>query len=484
MRTNLERLISKGACIKYEDKCYESDDIFKRAYKLGNLLLSKLEKSNSICVAIYLERGEGVIISMLASLACGATYVLIEPDFPEERLQYILENADVGVIIANKEKHSKFEGREVICYEDIDNYQVATCNMEPLENEIAYICYTSGTTGMPKGVEVTRKALENFRVSMEQILNLKQGQSIACFTTCMFDIFYFESVVPIIIGMTVHLLSQEAVSNPRKIKKYLEKQDIDIVQMTPSRMQMLLFERKIENALKNIKTFVIGGEVFPISLLMNLKKYACNAQIYNFYGPTETTIWSTYKNVTKAEKITVGKPIHNTEVKIMKDGKPVTQGSAGEIYIGGTGLARGYKKMEVYTNEKYVYYQGTRYYRTGDSGAINEEGELVCYGRLDNQIKINGHRVECEDIENVIMQYEAIHQAVTYYIGNGIDKKLVVLYTAEKEVSSKEMINFLEQKLPNYMIPHIYVYCEKLYYNNNGKIDRKQNKEKYLTQVG
>lgn len=260
--------------------------------------------------------------------------------------------------------------------------------------------------------------------------------------------------------------------------KLIQDNEVDMVQMTPSRMQLLLNYDKELSCLKNVKEIMIGGESFPLSLLRRLKEKT-NAKIYNMYGPTETTIWSTVSDLTQKDRIDIGRPIKNTEVYIVDESLSILpEGQVGEIYIAGKGLARGYVGKNDLTIEKFIYLPqkpDVRVYRTGDMGRYLPDGDLEYLGRTDNQVKICGHRIELEEIESHLNQIDGIHQAVV--IASEIsetNKMLQAFYTSDTTLDQKEITDYLSSKLPEYMIPVRFKRVESFIQTANGKLDRKR----------
>lgn len=291
-------------------------------------------------------------------------------------------------ILTHKKYRKNFNEEKVIY---IDENETVDFREESNKSESAYILYTSGTTGIPKGVEVTREGLFNFIEGISEIIDFSAGKRIACFTTVSFDIFILESIMALYRGLVVVLANEDEQRNPRLMAKLIQDNEVDMVQMTPSRMQLLLNYDKELSCLKNVKEIMIGGESFPLSLLRRLKEKT-NAKIYNMYGPTETTIWSTVSDLTQKDRIDIGRPIKNTEVYIVDESLSILpEGQVGEIYIAGKGLARGYVGKNDLTIEKFIYLPqkpDVRVYRTGDMGRYLPDGDLEYLGRTDNQVKI------------------------------------------------------------------------------------------------
>ncbi len=277
-------------------------------------------------------------------------------------------------------------------------------------------------------------------------------------------------------GLTVVLANEDEQRNPKLMAKLIHDNAVDMIQMTPSRMQLLLNHDKDLSCLKNVKEIMIGGEPFPLKLLQTLQNKT-SAKIYNMYGPTETTIWSTVSDLTHKNRIDIGHPIINTEIYILDDNLSIlSNGQAGEICIAGKGLAKGYVGRNDLTAEKFICLPqkpDIRVYCTGDVGMYLPDGDLVCLGRTDNQIKIRGHRIELEEIEAHLNQIEGIDQSVVIVLQtNETDKVLEAFYISDSNISSKDIAEHLSAKLPLYMIPSAFKRVERFILNTNGKIDR------------
>lgn len=422
--------------------------------------IKKLKQNKSL---ILMKRSPDLICSICMCLEKGITYIPIDPTYPKDRLKYIIGNANPNDIISDVELDIKF----------IPSLQTIS-----VEKDVVYILYTSGTTGTPKGIKVTREGLFNFIEGISEIIDFSPGKRIACFTTVAFDIFFLESIMALYKGLTVVLANEDEQRNPRLMAKLIHDNAVDMVQMTPSRMQLLLNHDKELSCLKNVKEIMIGGEAFPLSLLKTLQAKT-NAKIYNMYGPTETTIWSTVSDLTQKDRIDIGRPIKNTEVYIVDESLSILpEGQVGEICIAGKGLARGYVGKNDLTIEKFIYLPqkpDVRVYRTGDMGRYLPDGDLEYLGRTDNQVKICGHRIELEEIESHLSQIDGIHQAVV--IASEIsetNKMLQAFYTSDTTLDQKEITDYLSSKLPEYMIPVKFKRVESFIQTANGKLDRKR----------
>ena len=428
----------------------------------GDFQFDLLQLNPSCLVAIQMHRNPELLFFITYLFKKKIPFLMIDPAYPEDRIRYMLENSKATIHITDN-----FTMRYLNEHKDTNSW-----------SDTAYVIYTSGTTGNPKGVIITRDALFNFVKGISEIIDFSSEKKIACLTTVSFDIIFLESIMALSKGLTVVLASEEEQYNPKLMAKLIQKNNVDMIQMTPSTMQLLLNYDKELSCLKDVKEIMIGGEPFPFSLLQILQKKT-TAKIYNMYGPTETTIWSAVSDLTCKKRIDIGHPIKNTEIYIVdKNLCILPNGQTGEICIAGQGLAKGYLDRDDLTTEKFVYLPqkpNVRVYRTGDLGRYLSDGELEYLGRTDNQVKIRGHRIELEEIEANLNQFEGINQSIVIVIETSkTDKVLKAFYTSDNHIETKDIISNLSQKLPDYMIPAIFKRVENFIYTGNGKIDRKK----------
>lgn len=442
--------------IIYKDNHYDKTDY-------NEFVKRHIDNPCIIKTMLIMRRTPELIFAMCMCLERNNTVIPIDPAYPKKHIDYIIKDSAPDKIISDIDSYN-------------DLFQEKRSNIT--QNDVAYILYTSGSTGHPKGVEVTYEALSNFIEGISETIDFSPGKRIACLTTISFDIFFLESIVALNKGLTVVLADEEEQRNPKLMAKFIKDNAVDIIQMTPSRMQLLLNYDKELICLKSVKEIMIGGEAFPFGLLQTLQEKT-TARIYNMYGPTETTIWSTISNLTYKDHIDIGRPIKNTEIYIMDDSLTLLpSGQIGEICIGGKGLAKGYVGRDDLTAEKFIYLPqkpNVRVYRTGDMGRHLPDGDLEYLGRTDNQVKIRGHRVELEEIESHLNQIKGIHQAVVIALEtNETDKILQAFYTSDATLNQKEITDYLSSKLPEYMIPVRFKRVESFLQTENGKIDRKR----------
>lgn len=454
-------------------------ELNKRANSLAYYLREQGIGRNDI-VGIMVNRSLEMIVSILAVLKSGACYIPIDPEYPQDRIEYMLNNSNSKMLLTFEKLQDKvnFDNKLFV---ELSN-ELYNSNKSNLENinepdDLAYIIYTSGSTGKPKGVMLSHKNINNFITGMTNVINFSNNKTIVSVTTISFDIFVLESLLPLQRGLKIVIANEDEQLNASLFNKLCIKNDVNIIQTTPSRFQFLISNPDELNYLNNITDILVGGETFPKTLLEQLKNIS-KANIYNVYGPTETTVWSTVKNMTASSTITIGKPISNTTCYILDKNKNILPVfTPGDLYIGGAGVSAGYYNNKSLTDEKFINnkYVKETIYNTGDLAYFNDMGELVHLGRNDFQVKVNGHRIELEEIETQIVSLDKIDNCiVTKNSLNEQHEFLCAYYISSYDVDINNIRNYLTKVLPIYMVPQYFVKLDKIPYTPNGKIDRKR----------
>ena len=460
----------------YKNNIFEAKDIQDSIDNIKSILLTKDNIFDNV-IAIESEKNPELIFAIFALMDLKIPFTIINRSVPKQRREYMRKKAGVSYTIVTDPYYGTSDSKIIkLDINSINNSTGSTgrntvnCNYW---STIAYILFTSGTTGFPKGVEVTREGLANFIDSIPKIIEGLNNGKIASFINNMFDIFFLESIMALSIGMEVYLPDETINRNPAKYVEFLIANEIDTLQITPSMVNMLEMYDSRMDWLKNIKILMIGGEPFPEKILTKLSSLK-NIRIYNMYGPTETTIWSTVAELTGKEKVNIGKPIANTEVSIRHDDGSLSKaGEIGEICISGVGLARGYVNDIPLTQRFFKNKNGSRYYCTGDLGKLNDDGYLEYIGRIDNQVKINGFRIELEEIESVILKYDGINDVCVSVKKTERSESLVAFVVKYGVVDLDKLKEFMRRYLPEYMIPSQIVIIREMKYTPNGKKDRK-----------
>ncbi|MCX7748505.1 MAG: amino acid adenylation domain-containing protein [Clostridia bacterium] len=477
-----------NTALVFGDKHLTYAGLNSMANSIAARLRQKGVKSDSI-VGIMVERSFEMIAGIMGILKSGGAYLPIDPEYPADRISYMIEDSDASVLLTTSRLKDKVEFKgELVLLDDEELYRNQSFNPEVINKpeDLAYVIYTSGSTGKPKGVMIEHKALNNFICGMTEKIEFTSGKSILALTTICFDIFALETHVPLTKGMKVVIANESEQMDSKLLGELIVKNGIDMIQMTPSRMQLLMSNRASAECLMGVKDIIIGGEAFPEVLLKEISSIT-SSKVYNVYGPTETTVWSTIKDLTGLTTINIGKPIANTQIYIMdKQNKLQPLNVIGELWIGGDGLARGYLRRPELTAEKFVInpYTGKRMYKTGDLAKWTPDGEIKIAGRVDHQVKIRGYRVELEEIEKSIMGYGNIDECVVIARDDSMGNKyLAAYYVSSEEVMVASIRTYLSGALPEYMVPGVFVRLERLPRTQNGKIDRKSLPEPEVTRT-
>lgn len=451
-------------------------ELNNRANKVAKYLRENKVTANT-SVGVMIERSIELIISLLGVIKAGAFYVPIDPEYPQERIEYIMNNSGANILLTQEILKDKinFSGKKILI-EECEGIEENNLAVENSENDLIYTIYTSGSTGNPKGVMLTHKNITNFIFGVKNKINFDANEVILGITTVSFDIFVLETWLPLCLGLKIVLASQSEQLDVEKIKDLLNRKDITTIQMTPSRLKPVI-QAGNESSFNKVKNILVGGEPLTDEVFKLIKEKT-NANIYNMYGPTETAVWSSIADLTNEEEITIGEPILNTTFYIVNNyGFVQPFNVEGELCIGGYGLSNGYKDREDLTKEKFInnIAINEKLYKTGDKVKLTDDLKLKFIGRIDNQIKFRGYRIEVQDIESNIIKYDGIDKCIVVLNTNG--DRLCAYYTGTTTVNEQDIKEYLFSKLPNYMIPTYFEKIEELPFTPNGKIDRKKIKE-------
>lgn len=445
-----------------------------------------------MCVGIYLERTADLLVALLGTLKAGGTYLPLDPIFPQERLAFILADAQAAILLTQ----SSLQNRAPLTMATavyLDTIQAelaayATGNLKTAVSprHIAYLIYTSGSTGRPKGVQIRHEAVVNLLHAFQTTPGLTSADIVMAVTTISFDIAVIEIFLPLSVGAQIILVGAEIAADGKQLQTWIERSGVTMIQATPATYRLLL-----DTGWQGVPQakVLVGGEAFPTDLAKQLLTQC--ASLWNVYGPTETTVWATVYPVTKetlssqsAEgAVSIGRPISNTQVYVLDAAlRPVPTGVPGELCIGGKGLSDGYWQRPRLTAERFVpnpFANGTSssvLYRTGDLVRYFPDGNLQFLGRIDSQVKIRGFRVELGEIEAILLQHPQIHEtAVVMHEGTPGDQRLIAYYVTQHDEppDTSQIRHFLQDKLPHYMIPALFIQLEILPLTANGKIDRR-----------
>jgi amino acid adenylation domain-containing protein len=476
-------LTPEGTALVCGDKSLTYRELNERADRLAAALLRRGTWANKL-IALLVPRSLEMVVGMLGILKAGAAYVPIDPDYPQERIRYMLEDSCSQMVLHTGNLDASLlpaEAGAIDLAAPAVQAEVQGYGDNPFDaQQLAYVIYTSGSTGQPKGVMVEHRQVHNFISGITGLLEFNPGKTLLSVTTISFDIFVLESLLALSQGTKVIIASNEEQNHPRLLGECLLKHKADMLQITPSRLQLLLESREGAAGVRALKEIMIGGEALPEALVRRIRGLG-KVRIFNMYGPTETTVWSTVKELAADEDgldITIGRPIANTQIYIVDEhmqAQPI--GVPGELLIGGEGVVRGYMNRPELTEEKFILSPSLgagRIYRTGDRAKWLANGEIQFLGRNDRLIKLRGYRVELGEIENALQLHPAVKEgAVIVREDRGGSQELYAYYALNNEVTAKSLRDHLENILPVYMVPGRFIRLDELPQTPNGKTDRK-----------
>jgi amino acid adenylation domain-containing protein len=440
-------------------------------------------------VGVLLRRSPEMVVALLGILRAGGAYLPLDPMLPARRLEFLLADAGVPLILTQTDLRDTLpeSGATLLMIDELSIGQSliepasesadGPVTDEPAPEDIAYLIYTSGSTGDPKGTEIQHRALVNLLASMLSEPGLFSRDTLVAITTLSFDIAGLEIFGPLVCGARLVLASTDQTLDPVALADLLEESQATVMQATPSTWRMLFDSGWMGRA--NLRMWC-GGEALSPDLAENL--IVRGRELWNLYGPTETTIWSAVHSVKSGESpILIGRPIGNTRMYILDpDAQPVPIGVPGELYIGGAGVARGYRGRPALTESRFIRDPfdtvGHRcMYRTGDLARYRPDGQIQLIGRTDHQIKLRGHRIELGEIEVAIERHPQVRQAVVALHGEGSDQRLVAYVKQfEGEADADYLRPWLQARLPDYMVPAVFIAVSKIALTPNGKVDRKR----------
>ena len=470
-RTPNDVAVTDGQC------SFNYAELNRRANRLSHWLREQGVGPDSR-VGVALERSIELPVALLAVLKAGGAYVPLDPEFPAERLAHMLEDSGVRLLLTQQPLLDELPQTcaRAFCLDRdwalLDGYADSDLSNRAQPDDLAYVIYTSGSTGKPKGVAVRHGGVVNFMLGMAREPGLGASDRVLALTSLSFDISALELYLPLLVGGRVVLVDRDVARDPSRLLGVALEQGVTVIQATPSTWTLLSGHADFPR-LSGCR-FFCGGEALSAELADKLT--AQTEQLWNLYGPTETTIWSAAWKIEKGARALLGKPIANTQLYIL-DGElqPAPIGVAGELYIGGDGLARGYHGRPELTAERFVANpygreMGARMYRTGDLARWRADGVLEYLGRIDHQVKIRGFRIELGEIESRLLGQPGVREAVVIARDAGQVKQLVGYVTGEIETDLRAA---LLEELPDYMVPAQIVPLERMPLTPNGKLDRK-----------
>jgi amino acid adenylation domain-containing protein len=486
-----ERQVAKtpeAIALIFEEQQLTYHELNQRAEVLAAYLRA-IGVQAEVLVGVCVERSMEMVVGILAILKAGGAYVPLDPSYPIDRIGYMLSDAQVAVLLTQqslnlKELSAKFpqQSTKVINFEQIPTTFAPENNptfANPVDSSnLAYVIYTSGSTGKPKGVQIEHRTAVNLLTAIAQEPGIKAQDTLLSVTTISFDIAVLEIFLPLIVGAKLVIVSRQTAMDGHQLIQALERYQATLMQSTPITWKMLLAAGW--QGSKNL-TMLSGGEALSQKLAQEL--VGKGAALWNLYGPTETTIWSSVQQITAdQESISIGRPVANVRYYILDANlMPLPVGVPGELHIGGDCLARGYLNRPELTAERFIpdpfaAQPGARMYKTGDLACYFADGTVNCLGRLDRQVKIRGFRIEIEEIELAILQYPGVQAVAVVVQENTSGYQRLVGYLVNQPnatVDHEELRRWLQQQLPAQMVPFGFMTINALPLTLNGKVDPK-----------
>ncbi|MGI4751304.1 MAG: non-ribosomal peptide synthetase [Janthinobacterium lividum] len=490
--TQLPEIISESlkkhavkTAIRFRETEISNGNLLAKANQMAAMLIEKGIRRGDL-VGVSLDRSIEMIVSLLAILKAGAAYIPLDPNYPQERINYMLNDAKAGFLLINQKYSGRFTSAAIeILQEDIlqemNTYPTADPEIKISGSDLAYVLYTSGSTGKPKGVQIEHHSLLNLLQSIQKWPGITSEDRMLALTTISFDIAGLELFLPLIAGAEIILADTETAKNGRELLELIKTTNVSLIQATPATFRLLL-DAGWKQPLP-LRVFCCGEAMQPD---LAEKLLPLCAGLYNMYGPTETTIYSTGKQILENEPITIGFPLDQTQVYIFNEAnKVVPHGEIGEIFIAGDGVARGYLNQPELTatrfyDDPFAATLGNKMYRTGDVGRFLQKNEIEYLGRVDHQVKIRGHRVELGEIEAILARQEKVTQSVVVVREDQPGNQQLVAYVSAQDVSKnveQQWINIwkiaLKEVLPPFMVPAQIILLDAFPLTPNNKIDRK-----------
>ena len=476
-------VISSNRTLSYEE-------LSNRSNQVGHLLREKGVQPNTL-VAVVMEKGWEQVVSVLGILQSGAAYLPIDPELPRERLWHLLENGEVSLVLTQSWLEERLEWPENLQRFSVDKMDLTDKDARPLApvqkpEDLAYVIYTSGSTGLPKGVMIDHRGAVNTILDVNKRFGIGPEDRVVALSNLNFDLSVYDIFGTLAAGGTIVLPEADKTKDPAHWLELMMQEQVTVWNSVPALMQMLVeyASGRTEVVPQSLRLVLLSGDWIPLSLPDRIRAYAQNINFISLGGATEASIWSIYYSVENVKpgwkSIPYGTPLGNQRVYVLNEFLGLCPDwVTGNIYIGGTGLAVGYFKDENKTAESFIIHPetGERLYRTGDQGRYFPDGTIEFMGREDFQVKIAGHRIELGEIEVALRSHPDINDAVVIAIGEDMEHKTLAGYIIFDNDSGNQMYDirsYLGKKLPQYMVPSVFVELETFPVTSNGKIDRKK----------
>jgi amino acid adenylation domain-containing protein len=463
-------------------------ELNQRANKVARHL-QKLGVSAEVSVGICMERSVEMVTGMLGILKAGGAYVPLDSEYPAQRLSYMIEDAGVRVLLTQERLAQTLlsHGATVLCL-DAERESIAVEDRDNLEHRAtaenpAYVIYTSGSTGMPKGVVITHSAVAR-TVCNTNYIKLEPSDRIAQASNSSFDAATFEIWGALLHGATLVVIPKEVLISPRHLAEQIRELRLSVMFLPTALFNQVAGE--VPGAFSSLRCLLFGGEAVDPRSVREVLKSERPQRLLHMYGPTESTTYALWHGVeslsSEATTVAIGRPLSNTQIYLLDEyQQPVPVGVAGELYIGGDGLARGYLNSASLTAERFIpnpfsQSEGARLYRTGDIARYLSDGEIEFVGRLDEQVKIRGYRIELGEIEALLRDYREVRDVVVLAREDTPGQRRLIAYVVaerQSELSASHLRGYMKERAPEYMMPSSFVLLDELPLTPNGKVDRR-----------
>lgn len=484
--TQVERT-PEAIAVVYGDTQFSYRELNARANQLARFL-KRFGVGPDSLVGLCVERSPEMIVGILGILKAGAGYVPLDPTYPSDRLSFMLEDANVFVLLTqshlldtlprhNGPRLSLDSDWDIIAKERDENPE-----SRATPENLAYVIYTSGSTGHPKGVMIPHRGLVNYLSWCTEAYEVAKGCGAPVHSSISFDLTITSLFAPLLVGRSVFLVA-DGVEN--LVEALLARDNYSLVKITPAHLRALAELMPIDQVAGRVRALVIGGEALHMESLSFWRTHAPATRLINEYGPTETVVGCSVYEVTGRDvtfgAVPIGTPVANSQLYVLDEKlQPVEKGVTGEIYIGGHGVGLGYINHKALTDERFIPDPFSRdgharLYKTGDLGRFGSNGILEYLGRVDNQVKIKGFRIELDEVETILNQCSAIRDCAVVAREDATGEKRLIAYVVcnQTEMDMDELRKFMRAKVPDYMVPSIFVGMESLPLTTNGKVDRK-----------
>ncbi len=470
---------AEAVAVEFEGRKLTYGELNRSANQLGHYL-RRVGVGPEARVGLCMERSLEMVIGLLGILKAGGAYVALDPRYPQERLKFMAEDSFISVLVTQSGLLEQLPGLPKVICVDNDFVEIARESGKDIElplypENLAYVIYTSGSTGRPRGVAIQHGSANVLLQWAREVFSAEELGGVLASTSICFDLSVFEIFAPLSWGGKA-IMVRDALS----LAEMAQNSGVTLLNTVPSAMAELL---RIEGVPGSIRTVNLAGEALPPNIVEQLYKELKMERVFNLYGPSEDTTYSTYACLKKSEineRVSIGKPISNTQAYVLdREYQPVPAGVTGELFLGGQGGARGYLNQPELTAEKFIPNPfsergGERIYRTGDQVKWGKNGNLEFLGRMDQQVKVRGYRIELGEIEAALQAHEGVRAcAVIVREDQSAEKRVVAYVVRNGAVKAEAFSEFLKQRLPEYMVPSVFVEMEQLPLTPNGKIDRK-----------